>query len=156
MEMDELLMKNFRRAAAFSRRRKSCTEGGLSRHEKRGKRRHGMGHLLDHLDQGVGKSQKQLAEELGIRPQSVSEAIFFLEKRGEVRKEADANDRRVRRIFLTEQGEERKKVLSRMQEEHAEKFFSVLTASEKQTLLSILEKINAFQEEKEKSQCRHP
>jgi len=99
---------------------------------------------------------KQLAEELGIRPQSVSEAIFFLEKRGEVRKEADANDRRVRRIFLTEQGEERKKMLSRMQEEHAEKFFSVLTASEKQTLLSILEKINAFQEEKEKSQCRHP
>lgn len=108
----------------------------------------GFGHILDLLSVEEGMSQQQIAGCLGIRPQSVSEAILALENRSYIRKEASASDRRVTLIYLTEEGAQRREELAVERELHAKKFFSVLDDSEKEELNRLLEKLNcAFDRE---------
>ncbi len=42
--------------------------------------------VLSHLSKEEGKTQQALADEVGIRPQSVSEALVLLEERGHIRR----------------------------------------------------------------------
>ena len=155
MKTEHLLMNAFRRSVALSRRqkRKLLPQGGEG-HVR------GMGHVLDSLSPTEGKRQKTLAEELGIRPQSLSEALFALEERGEIVRRTDPADRRVTLVYLTDEGEKKREALAKIRCEHAEAFFGVLTPEEQSQLLSLLEKINAqgetpSNEEKEVCVCRH-
>ena len=156
MKTEHLLMNAFRRAVALSRRqRRKHLPEGPSGHIR------GMGHILDSLSLEEGKRQKSLAEELGIRPQSLSEALQSLEERGEIRRETDPADRRVTLVYLTEKGKEKREKMAELRSAHAESFFGVLTLEEQNTLLALLEKINAQGEEqnekeKEERPCPHP
>jgi DNA-binding MarR family transcriptional regulator len=52
-----------------------------------------------------GIDQAALAAEIGVDRTTTSNVLSRLEKRGLVRREGDAEDKRLRRAFLTEQGE---------------------------------------------------
>lgn len=56
--------------------------------------------VLAHLSREDGMTQSQLAEELDLGKVAVGGLIDRLQKSGLVRREADADDRRVNRIFL--------------------------------------------------------
>lgn len=56
--------------------------------------------VLAYLSRADGMTQSQLAEELDLGKVAVGGLIDRLEKSGLVRREADATDRRVNRIFL--------------------------------------------------------
>lgn len=56
--------------------------------------------VLAYLSREDGMTQSQLAEELDLGKVAVGGLIDRLEKSGLVRREADANDRRVNRVFL--------------------------------------------------------
>lgn len=136
MNIDQQLMHNLKRACAASRRHPHGPHGHHPAHR-------GFGHVLEFLAQNDGVSQQQVADGLVIRPQSVCEAITVLEERGFIRKEISAKDRRVTRIYLTEQGRIREAELTQEHKAHAERFFSVLSGEEKTELLALLTKLNA-------------
>jgi DNA-binding MarR family transcriptional regulator len=52
-----------------------------------------------------GIDQAALATEIGVDRTTTSNVLLRLERRGLVRRESDAADRRIRRAFLTEEGE---------------------------------------------------
>ncbi len=52
-----------------------------------------------------GLDQISLGTEIGVDRTTVSDVLARLEKRGLVRREADAEDRRLRRVFVTPDGE---------------------------------------------------
>lgn len=140
MDLDERLMMHFRRASAASRRIRressedqACAEGGFVR---------GMGHILEALDQREGVSQKALAQSVGVRPQTISEALNLLEERGEIRREASRLDRRVTLVYLTEQGAERREQRRVLRKAHAHRYFQPLSREEKETLLQLLIKLS--------------
>ena len=139
MEKDVVLLRKLRRSAALGKRKTSVE----------GEKTVGLGHFLDHLDRETGKSQQQLAEELGIRPQSVSEAVAQLEKRGDVLRRSDVRDRRVMLITLTETGEERRELSRQRRAERAERMFRLFTEEEKDLLCALLEKIELAAEKEE-------
>jgi len=56
--------------------------------------------VLAYLSRRDGMTQSQLAEELDLGKVAIGGLIDRLEKSGLVRREADANDRRVNRLFL--------------------------------------------------------
>ena len=56
--------------------------------------------VLAYLSREDGMTQSQLAEELGLGKVAVGGLIDRLEKSGLVRRDADADDRRVNRVFL--------------------------------------------------------
>jgi DNA-binding MarR family transcriptional regulator len=60
--------------------------------------------LLESEDQGEGRSVKALAESLGVSLPAMSRSIDGLFERGQVLREEDPVDRRMKRVRLTEAG----------------------------------------------------
>lgn len=104
---------------------------------------HGRGRIIALLSECgcSGHTQKELAELLGVRPQSLSEALMRLEEDGLVRRERNKEDKRELRIFLTEAGKKLSFEINRGREKRAAEFFSPLTDEEKETLGILLKKL---------------
>lgn len=64
----------------------------------------GQGRVLSMLDAHGEMSQRALAEEYGVRPQSVAEIVDKLERAGYVTRRACAHDSRVKLVSITEAG----------------------------------------------------
>lgn len=141
MIIEQRLMRNLMRACGASRRLKGKSEDSAM---PKGR---GFGHILDLLSE-EGMSQQQIAAALDIRAQSVSEAIAVLESRGFIRKEASPTDKRMTLIFITPEGENRRREIFEERKAHAIEFFSVLNEEEKEQLLHLLEKMNSAHADK--------
>lgn len=104
-------------------------------------REHGRVRLMNMLKENGELSQKEIAEKLDIRPQSLSELLVKMESDGFISRRQDKDDKRVIVVALTEKGEEQLVVLRQVNREHAEKLFSPLTEEEKDALIAILKKL---------------
>ena len=89
-----------------------------------------------------GVRQKELTEELKIRPSSVSETISKLEHDGYVKRKVDPDDKRATLITLTEVGEARAAELADERGARLSKAFEPLTDEEKEQLILLLEKLS--------------
>jgi MarR family transcriptional regulator for hemolysin len=61
--------------------------------------------VLNHLFRNDGVTQSELAEILEVEKPTLGRLLDRLEQKGWVRREADANDRRAKRVFLTQEVE---------------------------------------------------
>ena len=108
--------------------------------------------LLNVLEAGeTGIRQKDIAENLGIRPSSLSEQIDALEADRYLERVANPEDRRSTLIVLTEKGKARAWEVQDDRRKAAEEFCSKLTEAEKDTLIALLDKLLA-EPEKEKEE----
>lgn len=111
----------------------------------------GRGYLLvlDCLQGGEGKTQRELADLVEIRAQSLSEILAGMEEKGLIVRETDAEDRRAVRVFITDEGRRFRAERWEQIRLRAEELFRPLCEEEKQTLYQILEKLHAAQREEE-------
>lgn len=79
-------------------------------------REHGRVRLMNMLKENGELSQKEIAEKLDIRPQSLSELLVKMESDGFISRRQDKDDKRVIVVALTEKGEEQLVVLDRRTE----------------------------------------
>lgn len=106
-------------------------------------------------------TQRELTERLGIQPGSASEVIAKLEDAGYIMRTPSKTDRRTMDIELTETGKVSALEAAGQRNRRHEEMFSCLSADEKDTLLSLLEKVNTdwkrrYQEVEEKHKhCDH-
>jgi MarR family transcriptional regulator, organic hydroperoxide resistance regulator len=101
-----------------------------------------VGFILLHIDK-EGTRSTQLGPRMGMEPTSLSRTLKTMEDKGFIRREEDKTDKRVVRIFLTEQGLEARyiardvifefnnKVQTRISKEHFEIFQSVISEVQK-------------------------
>jgi DNA-binding MarR family transcriptional regulator len=101
----------------------------------------GCGRMLHTLIREGDLTQKELAERLEVRPQSLTSALDRLEKAGFVERTRDAQDRRVQVVHLTPAGREMGELLHSLRRRAAEQYFSCLVPAEKEALSRLLEKI---------------
>lgn len=99
--------------------------------------------ILMLLREMPGMTQRELTERLGIQPGSASEVVGKLESAGLIQRVPSETDRRTTDIHLTEAGKAAAEEAYVQREARHEKMFSCLSGAEKQTLLDILEKLNA-------------
>ncbi|WP_310552183.1 MarR family winged helix-turn-helix transcriptional regulator [Paenibacillus glufosinatiresistens] len=97
----------------------------------------GQGKILGILRQTPHLSQKELVSQLEMRPQSASEMIKKLEKKGLIERYKSEEDQRVMMITLTKAG----KVVLNQNGDFQPAFSNVLTIEEKQQFNRILEKL---------------
>lgn len=154
---DEELMRLLMRTATLVRR--SRHDGGRpghgEHHHGRGPgahggsphQRRGQGRVLATLSLGEGQSQKELANVLGIRPQSLSEILLKLEEEGMVERRKSPEDGRVMNVYLTDKGRERAAQAAEARKHDAEAALASLSSAEKQQLAAILQKLAAALEE---------
>lgn len=95
----------------------------------------------------AGLHQKELVARLGINPSSVSELTDKLETDGYITRNADPADKRATLITLTEKGRARAFEVADERAEMLQNMFKNLTAEEKQTLLGLLNKLTAGQQD---------
>jgi DNA-binding MarR family transcriptional regulator len=108
----------------------------------------GQGRLLRALVENDGMSQRDILDALDIRPSSASELIAKLEQGGYVTKQANAEDKRVTNIFITEKGREYVANTHGKQSERVSELFDALDENEQQQLSELLGKLVASLKEK--------
>lgn len=116
-----------------------------------------LGHMIRFLYEGKGSqkqiliilyesgsmTQRALTERIGIQPGSASEVIGKLESAGLIQRERSQTDRRTTDIQLTEEGQRQAKEAAQQRKVRHQEMFSCLSEKERETLLGILEKLNA-------------
>ena len=95
--------------------------------------------ILHILSKSERMTQRELTEQLGIQPGSVSEIIKKLETAGLISRQSNSEDRRTVDIALTDAGKAQAEASCTQLASHP--LFESLTDEEKQQLLSLLEKV---------------
>lgn len=146
MELEHSIMGRIMQIASHSRRKPNRI------HAAEGHKCRGFGRILDILSENDGLRQQQIAELLDIRPQSASEAIANMEQAGLIRREADEQDRRSSRIYITPEGQKQQAEILAQRVENARRIMNPLSEADKEMLLVLLQKItDALQENKEEN-----
>jgi len=101
----------------------------------------GKGRLLSVLRQKDGLTQRELCEELDIRPSSVGELVRKLEASGLVMRQNNADDRRVMNVYLSESGREFVDKTSVVQTEMRANLFKDISEEEKEVFAQVLQKM---------------
>ena len=101
----------------------------------------GVGRALSILNDCGGMNQAQLAKELDIRPQSLSELIGKLEADGYITKQQSHADKRQTIVSITEKGRSRVADIREKHRKEAEDFLAALSEEEKDTLYCLLKKL---------------
>ena len=99
-----------------------------------------------------GMTQKALTARLGVQPGSASEVLNKLEQAGLIFRNPSETDHRTTDIRLTPDGEALAKEASAKRAKRHEQMFAVLSEEEKDTLIALLERVNAHWEQV----YRHP
>ncbi len=102
---------------------------------------HAQNRLLQLLQERDGRSLSEIVDELDIRPSSASELVSKLEQQGLVRRETNADDKRVVNIFITDAGRERSETNEEARAKRDAEIFSGLTDEEQQQLSELLRKL---------------
>ncbi|MFT8390664.1 MAG: MarR family transcriptional regulator [Sporolactobacillus sp.] len=93
-----------------------------------------------------GVIQRDLAEEMDVRPSSMTEMLTKMETLGLVERRQDERDQRVMHIFLTEQGKEAAKASQHATEDMTRALFAGLTDEELSKMLVLTDKLCAHLE----------
>lgn len=100
----------------------------------------GQQRVLAILNKEDGLIQSQLAEILDIRPSSLAELLKKMETSGDVYREEDPEDKRIKRVYMTEQG--RAKIAPfDPSANRSEAFFAGLNEEEQEQLGKYMDKI---------------
>lgn len=99
--------------------------------------------ILILLRETKGMTQKELTARLGVQPGSASEVLNKLEQGGLISRTPSETDHRTMDIRLTPDGEALAKEASAKRAERHEQMFAVLSEEEKDTLIALLERVNA-------------
>ncbi len=100
--------------------------------------------LLLYLEGQEGEARAaDIAEFFGLAPRTVTEALDGLERDGMVRREPDPQDRRVKRLSITEAGLAATAATEPLRVALVEQIFGVLSEAEREQLAVTLTKLSA-------------
>ena len=103
-----------------------------------------QGNILDYIIVESGSHsvyQKEIEEEFGLRPSTATEALKNLEKKGLIRREAEKQDARYKKIVFTEKAETIREALRTEIEESEQLLLKGISASEQKEFLRITEQM---------------
>ncbi|QHQ61614.1 MarR family transcriptional regulator [Anaerocolumna sedimenticola] len=106
----------------------------------------GQAGLLQLVLKNNGASQKELAEQLDIRPSSMTEMLTKMERTGLILRSQDEKDRRIMRIYLTDKGKTTADSISGITADFLNSIFNTLSENEKEQLSDMIQKLSAYME----------
>jgi DNA-binding MarR family transcriptional regulator len=97
--------------------------------------------VLAYLERNPDINQAQLAELLGVTPIAGARLLDRMEASGWIVRKADANDRRVRRLAMTDLARNTLSQAREVGSQVADEALAGLSAEERRTLTALLEKV---------------
>ena len=107
----------------------------------------GGGRLLAVLKENSNITSRELAEQLDIRPSSLTELLARLEKEELITRTQDDNDKRISRVTLTEKGEKLEAEMAAAHNERIEKAAACFTEEEAVQFCQLCERLGKHLEE---------
>lgn len=101
----------------------------------------GQHFILSALWEREGLTHSELAEQLHVRPATITNTLKRMEKAGLVERRQDAIDQRVSRVYLTDAGRNIRDTVERVWDELEEETFVGITAEERVLLRRLLRHI---------------
>ncbi|MEZ5656645.1 MAG: MarR family transcriptional regulator [Sphingobium sp.] len=98
--------------------------------------------VLDLIERGEALRSTDIAQALGQAPRTVTEALDGLERDGLIARIVDEQDRRAKRINLTEEGRRVLRDAAPCREAYMIQFLEVLSGEEKAIYLRMLHMLN--------------
>lgn len=98
--------------------------------------------VLCALWESEGVTQTELAEHLGVRPATVTNALRRLERKGLVERMPDADDQRISRVFPTIEGRQRRAEVEKKWNQLEQVSFAGITGRERDLLHGLLSRIH--------------
>ena len=111
----------------------------------------GHGKILHTLARNDGLTQKELAERLGIRPQSLTDALLRLEQQGAITRLRSERDKREQRVHITDAGRAQAQQLAELHAKAARMVLEGLSDEEQQQLSRLLQRVIDLSERMEES-----
>lgn len=105
-----------------------------------------IGYVLLNIDK-EGTPATKIAPLLGMEPTSLSRLLKTMEDIGLIYRKGDETDKRIVRIFLTEEGMKHRKVSKKVVKEFNKKITDSISAAELQTFFKVVEKITGLTEQ---------
>lgn len=99
--------------------------------------------LLFALHENDGQSQRELSEKLGIQPATITMMVKRMTKAGLIERKQDAEDQRIFRVYLTDEGKETRKRAAVIMKQLENECFGHISEDEKETLAKLLLKMQA-------------
>jgi DNA-binding MarR family transcriptional regulator len=97
--------------------------------------------LFWHVALVEGRSQRELADALGLPETRIVALVDSLEEQGWIERRTSRQDRRARRLFMTERGREGLNRIMQVAEEHEAETAEGLSESERAQLVELLERL---------------
>jgi DNA-binding MarR family transcriptional regulator len=97
--------------------------------------------LLRAVGAEPGRSQQQVAAQLGLLPSRLVALVDELERAGLMERRRNPDDRRHYALHLTDAGADRLEELGRVAREHGEEFLAALTDEERDTIRRLLARV---------------
>jgi DNA-binding MarR family transcriptional regulator len=97
--------------------------------------------VLGHLDRNPRINQAQLADMLGVTPIASARLLDRMEAGGWIVREADASDRRMRRLAMTDKARATLSQAQAVGRDVANEALAGFSAAERRTLTELLEKV---------------
>lgn len=111
-------------------------------------------HILRVVQEKDGIRATELAELVGVRPASITEALKRLERDGYVIREKDAADSRAKRVFVTQKARAQFEERTRGQQAENNRLLACLTDEEADAFLAICGKLCDALEQTHSDACR--
>ncbi len=102
---------------------------------------HRQAYLLHLIAKKNGANQRDLAEQMDIRPSSMTEMLMKLEESGFITRKQDEQDQRMMRNYLTVTGRREVEQLIAIHDDFADSLFNTLSEEEKEQMVTIIEKL---------------
>ncbi len=106
-----------------------------------------IGYILLNLDVNKGLASTQLAPRLGMEPSSMTRILKSMEEKGLIYREADAEDKRQVNIYLTEEGNDKKRKAKKTIKNFNKIIEQEIDEKEIDIFVQVLEKINKLSEQ---------
>lgn len=97
--------------------------------------------LLRAIAQGQGRSQQELAEQLGTKATRLVALVDCLEARGAVERRRNPKDRRLYAVYLTQAGQQLLADIGQLARRHDEAMLTALDDDDRATLLGLLRRL---------------
>lgn len=105
---------------------------------------------LYYIGRNEGITQKELSEEMDLKESTVARLIDRLEKENTVQRIKDVKDRRISKLYLTEEGKEKKEALLPIGENFSNEAIKGISEGDLEIFKDVLNKIviNLIEEQK--------
>lgn len=101
-----------------------------------------IGYLLINIDEKEGTTVSQVAALLGLKSTSLSRMLSQLEQMGLIYRESNQGDKRSVKVYLTEQGREKRRMARAVVKEFNNYLNTHISDKDKNYLINLLKKLN--------------